>query len=189
MTTGHVFMAQSLDGFVARPNHGIDWLTKLPSVGSDYGYKAFAASVDGIVMGRGSFETVLEFGDWPYDKPAVVMSKSLKPDDIPPELKDVVRLSTLEPAALMQQLDEEGWSRAYVDGGRLVQSFIRAGLVEDIVLSIVPILIGEGLRLFGSLPQDIDLELRDSTSFDNGLVQLEYRLIPTYPEEARDRTS
>ena len=183
MTTGHVFMAQSLDGFVARPDHRIDWLTKVPSNGNDYGYAAFSASVDGIVMGRGSFANVLTFGQWPYEKPVVVMSRSLTTDDVPQELRDKVRISTLEPAALMDELEQAGWSRAYIDGGKLVQSFIRAGLVTDMVLTLVPILIGEGLRLFGSVRQDIDLKLRSSNAFDNGLVQLEYDF-PTSGEES-----
>ncbi len=177
MTTGHVYIATSLDGFVARPDHRIDWLTKQKTDGEDHGYDEFIDSVDGIVMGRGSFETILSFGEWPYQKPVIVMSKSLSQSDIPAELADKVRLSDLEPVELMRSLDEEGWSRAYVDGGRVVQSFMRAGLIEDMVLTTMPILIGDGIRLFGEIDRDIDLELISAKSFKSGMVQTRYRVL------------
>lgn len=177
MTTGHVFIATSLDGFVARTDHRIDWLTKQQTTGEEHGYEAFMDGVDGIIMGRGSYENVLTFGDWPYSKPVVVMSRSLSPGDLPDALEDKVRLTTLAPTALMQSLAEEGWSRAYVDGGKVVQSFIREGLVDDIVLATIPILIGEGLSLFGAIEADIDLELLSSNSFPSGIVQSHYRLV------------
>ena len=176
MTSGHVYIATSLDGFIARNNHQLDWLMKQPTQGEEHGYEAFMASVDGLVMGRGSYENLLTFGQWPYEKPVVVMSKTLSAADIPPALEGKVRLVDLDPPALMASLDEQGWSRAYVDGGRVVQSFIRCGLIEDLVLTTVPILIGEGLPLFGAIDGDIDLELIDTTAFKSGLVQTRYRI-------------
>lgn len=188
MTTGHVYIATSLDGFVARSDHSLDWLTKQPtSEGQgDMGYAAFMASVDGLVMGRGSFTNLLGLLDlgpegdaeaWPYKKPVVVVSRSLKAGDVPAALRERVRIVDLEPAALMDHLAEQGWSRAYVDGGLLVQSFLRAGLIEDMILTTIPILIGVGKRLFGELPGDIDLELVRSEAFENGMVQSHYRLL------------
>lgn len=177
MTTGHVFIATSLDGFVARPDHRIDWLTKQPDAGHDLGYESFSKSVDGIVMGRGSYENVLTFGDWPYKVPTMVMSKTLRQSDVAEDIQDKVTITALDPEPLMTALDDSGWSRAYVDGGKVVQSFINEGLIEDMVITTVPILIGQGIRLFGPLAQDIDLELTKSASFDNGLVQSTYRLV------------
>lgn len=174
MPTGHSFMATSLDGFVARPDHRLDWLTKQPTAPEDHGYDAFVAGMDGIVMGSGSFRTVLGFAEWPYAKPVVVLSHSLTPADIPPHLTDRVRLSTLSPAALMAELATQGWTRVYVDGGSLIHSFLRAGLVQDMTLTVIPILIGQGLRMFGPLTQDIDLTLDRATPFPSGLVQLRY---------------
>ncbi len=177
MTTGHVFMAMSLDGFVARKDHRLDWLMKQKTEGEEHGFDEFQASVDGIIMGRGSYETVLSFGEWPYTKPVVVMSKTLSQGDVSEELRGKVRITNLEPHALMNEVQGQGWSRAYVDGGKVVQSFIRAGLVSDIVLTTVPVLIGDGLRLFGELEQDIDLELTGSKAFESGLIQSQYRLV------------
>jgi dihydrofolate reductase len=120
MITGHVFIATSLDGFVARKSGELDWLMKQETKGEDHGYDAFMASVDGLVMGRGSFQTVLTFGEWPYEKSVVVMSQTLSQDDVPEAIAD--RVTRLDPAGVMKMLDEKGWSRVYVDGGRVVQS-------------------------------------------------------------------
>ena len=148
----------------------------------EYGYHAFLESVDGLLMGRGTYETVLSFGDWPYEKPVVVMSRSLAEDDVPAELADRVSLTTLDPPAVMREVAEKGWSRAYVDGGRVVQAFLQHGLIEDLVLTVVPVLIGGGRRLFGELERDIELELLSARSFDSGLVQTHYRVAgPTQP--------
>ncbi|KZL20781.1 hypothetical protein PsAD2_01270 [Pseudovibrio axinellae] len=178
MTSGHVFIATSLDGFVARENHALDWLMKQPNTGEDAGYDAFMGCMDGLVMGRGSYETVLGFENWPYAKPVVVLSKTMTQADVPDALKGKVRVSASDPAEIMQELSAEGWSHAYVDGGKVVQSFIRAGLVEDIILTQIPILIGRGVRLFGDVTADIDLELVSSRSFKSGMVQSHYRLMP-----------
>lgn len=176
MIHGHVYIATSVDGFVARSDHQLDWLMKQDTADEDHGYEEFVARMDGIVMGRGSYETVLSFGDWPYSKPVVVASRSLKEADVPPALRGKVRVSPLEPKELMASLEREGWKHVYVDGGKLVQSFIKEGLVEDMVLTAIPILIGSGIRLFGELDRDIDLALEDVRSFSSGLVQVHYRM-------------
>lgn len=178
MTTGHVFIATSMDGFVARdtsdPELKLDWLMKQDTVGEDHGYDEFMDSVDGLVMGRGSFETLLGFEGWPYGKPVIVVSKSLNQSDIPDELKDKVELVNLTPHEVMDMLDKRGWKRAYIDGGKLVQSFVSLGLVEDIILTRIPILIGTGVPLFGALDKDIDLELKSVKAFESGLVTTVY---------------
>lgn len=176
MTSGHVFIATSLDGFVARKDRQIDWLEKQAMADEDHGYDAFVELVDGIVMGRGTFETVRAFDPWPYQKPVVVMSSTLGPEDIPRALRGAVSVSDLSPAGVMQDLAARGWDRAYVDGGALVQSFLREGLIRDIVLTVAPVLIGEGIRLFGALDHDIDLELTSATAFPSGLLQSRYRI-------------
>lgn len=170
-------MALSLDGFVARENDDIAWLMKQNTEGEEHGFTEFEASVDGIIMGSGSFRNVLTLGPWHYKKPVVVMSQSMTEADVPSELQDKVRISALSPGELMQELDGQGWKRAYVDGGKVVQAFIRAGLVADLNLTHIPILLGEGKRLFGTINSDIDLELLDSTKFPSGLVQSHYKLV------------
>ncbi len=177
MTTGHMFMAMSLDGYVAREDFGLDWLMKQKTDGEDHGYAAFMESVDGLVMGSGSFQTALTFEAWPYEKPVVVLSKRLKSEDIPDDLRDKVSISALEPLQLMASLSEQGWTRAYIDGGKVIQSFMRAGLIADMTVTVVPILIGAGKRMFGALDADIDLQLLDSKSFPSGLVTSRYKVL------------
>lgn len=180
MTTGHVFMATSLDGFVARADHNLDWLNAVPppSDGDDMGYAAFTASVDGIVMGRATFETVMGFDiEWPYTLPVVVMTQTLTDADLDEALSGKVRVSAKSPTALMQELSEAGWQRAYVDGGRLVQAFLNAGLIDDLILTTVPVLLGDGVRLFGPTEGDVALEHLAHKRFDNGLVQNTWRVL------------
>lgn len=175
MTTGHVFMATSLDGFVARKNHSLGWLNRVDTGDDDLGYEGFIAKMDGLIMGSGSFRTALSFEAWPYSIPVVVMSHSLTESDIPESLKGKVTMTRKPPKALMESLHQDGWKRAYVDGGKIVQSFVRDGLVSDMVVTLIPILIGEGLALFGAVKSDIQLTLLSSQSFDCGLVQNKYR--------------
>ncbi len=107
MTTGHVFVATSLDGFIARKDHALDWLPQEKIEGEDHGYETFISSVDGLIMGRGTFEKILTFGDWPYPKPVIVLSKTLTQDVIPAELEEKVRLSQLSPKEIMKSLNKE----------------------------------------------------------------------------------
>jgi dihydrofolate reductase len=177
MIAGHVFIATSLDGFIARADDSLDWLLKHDSGGADTGYQAFIDSVDGIVMGRGSFQTVLGFGgDWPYPKPVVVMSRSLAATDIPEDLRDRVEVSAASPAEVMAALGARGWTRAYIDGGQLIRSFLGAGLIADMVITVAPVLIGAGKPLFGAMGRDIDVELVGVRSIPPGFVQSTYRV-------------
>lgn len=177
MPSGHVYIAVSVDGCIARQDHTIDWLMKQQTEGEDHGGEAFFTGLDGIVMGANSFRTVLGFDvPWPYTVPLVVMSRTLTADDIPEPLRDKVRIAAGAPAAVMEGLGAEGWNRVWIDGGALVQSFLRAGLIEDMVLTTIPILIGDGIRLFGDLDADIDLTHVDTRSFPSGLVQTTWKL-------------
>lgn len=168
-------MATSLDGFVARRDHSLDWLERPGTAAEDAGYDGFIAEMDGLILGSGSFRTLLTFDAWPYDKPVIVMSRTMTEGDIPELLRDKVSLTREDPATLMASLEKVGWRRAYVDGGKVVQSFIREGLVSDMVVTLIPVLIGDGLPLFGALDADVDLELVSQRAFKSGLVQLKYR--------------
>jgi dihydrofolate reductase len=178
MTTAHVFIATSLDGFIARPDGDIGWLLQRDDPTEDHGYSAFIADKDVIVMGRGSYEKVLTFDPWPYDRPVLVLSAQLAHAPVPEALKDKLRFSNQAPKDAMEELAGQGVRRVYVDGGRLVQSFLRDGLIADMVITTVPVLLGSGRPLFGALPKDIDLKLVSSRSFPSGLVQSTYRLTP-----------
>ena len=133
MITTHVFIAISLDGFIARQDGNIDWLLQRDDPTEDHGYTAFIADKDMIVMGRGSYEKVLTLDTWPYDRPALVLSKQLADAPVPEALKGKVRFSSCAPKEAIEKLAEQNVRRVYVDGGRLVQAFLRDGLVADMV--------------------------------------------------------
>jgi len=176
MTTGHVFIGTSLDGFIARRNGDIDWLVGFSALGEDHGYDAHMARVDGLVMGRGTFETVRDFDPWPYDKPVLVLSRTLTPAAVPPQLAGKVEVLDASPQQAMEQAAARGWTGVYVDGGAVIQSFLRAGLIADMVVSRVPVLIGEGRPLFGPLDADLALHHEWTRTFPSGLVQSFYRV-------------
>jgi dihydrofolate reductase len=177
MTTAHIFIAISLDGFIARTDGDIEWLLSRDDPAEDHGYNAFIADKDMIVMGRGSYEKVLGFDPWPYDRPVLVMSQALAGTPVPDALQGKLRFSNRSPKDLMAELTGQGVDRIYLDGGRLVQAFLREGLVSDIVLTTVPVLIGAGRPLFGALTADVDLRLVESRAFPSGLVQSTYQIV------------
>lgn len=176
MATAHVFIATSLDGFIARRDGAIDWLLARDDPGEDHGYRDFIATIDGLVMGRGSFESVAGMDPWPYDKPVWVLSKALAGSPAPERLKDRVRFLDVSPREAMALAERDGWRRVYVDGGRVVQSFLREGLISDLVITFVPVLIGDGRRLFGQTGADIALNHIGAVFFPSGLVQSRYRI-------------
>jgi dihydrofolate reductase len=173
-----VFIATSLDGYIARPDGDVSWLEDIEplSDGNDAGYGAFFNAIDVLVMGRGSFEKVLEFDPWPYGtKPVIVLSNSLT--DVPEALQDTVRIEALPSQELVEKLSQEGYKHVYLDGGQIIQSFLRDGLVDDMVLTSIPVLIGAGRPLFGSLEKDIKLRLVACQSWPNGMVQSTYEVL------------
>ncbi len=176
MISGHVFIAASLDGFIARRDGDLDWLMKQSTEGEDHGYDAFMASMDGLVIGRGSYEKVLTFVEWPYPKPVVVLSRTLSEQDLRDDLVGRVRILNVEPRPIMDTLSAEGWARVYVDGGQLIQAFLREGLICDMTLTRIPILLGTGIPLFGSLDRDIHLEHVETKAFPSGLVTSKYEV-------------
>jgi dihydrofolate reductase len=153
----HVFIAISLDGYIARPDGSLDWLMHAQAsvpAGQDFGYERFMAGIDALVLGRKTFETVLGFEPWPYaGRPVYVMSRSAQLS-IPQALQGEVQHTGLQPLALLQQLHAEGVLRVYLDGGELIQAFLQQDLVDSLTLTTVPLMLGQGRRLFGPLPAD-----------------------------------
>lgn len=172
--TGHVFIAASLDGYIARGDGDIDWLLPYSETGEDHGYNAFINTIDGIVMGRGSFEKVQTFSTWFYDKPVIVMSRSL--NEVPASLAGKVTIVAQSPEMVMQDLAAQGMRRVYVDGGKIIQSFLRAKLIADMIVTHVPVLLGSGIPLFGEQEADIALRHVSTASFPSGLVQSKYEI-------------
>lgn len=178
MTTGHVFIATSLDGFIARENGEIDWLLEHDQTGEDHGYDAFIEDIDTIVMGRGTFEAVRGMGEWFYNRPVLVLSSMLAKEPVPADLSGKVRFADKSPAEAMAMLEAEGCRRVYVDGGRVIQSFLGLGMISDMVITRVPVLLGTGRPLFGSVQRDVALAHTGTRSFPSGLVQSSYTVTP-----------
>lgn len=176
MPSAHVFIATSLDGYIARRDDDIDWLTSFSALGEDHGYNAHIAKMDGIIMGRGTYEKVVTFDQWYYEKPVLVLSRSLAPAAVPEHLKGKVEIVPATPEDAMKLAAARGWQRIYADGGKLIQSFLRAGFIEDMIISRMPILLGDGIPLFGPLDHDVALDHVETKSFPSGLVQSRYRV-------------
>lgn len=171
-----VFIATSLDGFIARKNGDLDWLPGSDGqTGEDLGYEQFIASVDTLVMGRNTYELVQTFGEWPYGGKRVVVLSSRFPK-IPERLAEGVEGSSASPAELMRQLQRSGSTHVYVDGGKTIQSFLGANLIQEITITRIPVLLGEGIPLFGPLAGDIKLRHESTKAFDSGLVQSRYSI-------------
>lgn len=170
-----VFIATSLDGFIARTNGDIDWLGEPQEGGEDQGYQAFIDTVDFVVMGRNSYEKVLSFGiPWPYEKPVVVLTN--RPLDIPPEQKSKAEAMSGSPSKIVAQLSERGAKHLYVDGGKSIQGFLDAGLIQRLIITRIPVILGTGIPLFGPVQQDIKLRHIKTRAFDDGNVQSEYEV-------------
>lgn len=175
--TGRVFIGASLDGYIARPDGELDWLTD-PPPGPQHarissstevdGWDVFFPSIDHLVMGRGTYEKVLTFDDWPYaGKVVIVMSTSLNTDD---DRITIVR--NLDEAR--RALAHSQARQVYVDGGQVIQEFLRADLIDEISVGLAPVLLGQGLPLFGLLHQDIQLSLVAANASDSGMVNASY---------------
>jgi len=169
-----VFVGVSVDGFMARPDGTFDFLPE--GGGEPHGYDEFMASVDTLVIGRKTFETVRAFKAWPYgDKRVVVLSS--RPVDFASVHGGRVEAMSGTPAEIALRLAASGVQHVYVDGGITIQGFLRAGLLDRLIVTRVPVLIGEGIPLFGALPHDVRLRHVATRSFAGGLVQSEYQVV------------
>ena len=165
-----VFIGTSVDGFIARPDGSFDFLPEAPE---EHGYEAFFASVDALVIGRGTFETVMAFPTWPYgDKRVIVLSN--RPLDFSKLKGAQVEQMTGDPREIVAKLHAQGVKHAYIDGGDTIQRFLRAGLIQRLVITRVPVLIGSGRPLFGVVDADIKLRHVSTRSYPSGLVTSEY---------------
>lgn len=178
MTKCSVFIATSLDGFISRTDGSLDWLERANRAvpkGEDFGYARFMSTVDGIVLGRTTFEQVLAYEKWPYGAtPLIVLSRTLK--SLPAHVPASVSLSAEDPVKLVARLAALGLEHFYVDGGKCIQSFLAAGLIDELTLTLIPVLIGNGNPLFGPLVKDVKLELVSSQAYAFGYVQSKYRV-------------
>ena len=174
--TVSVFVGTSVDGFIARSNGSFDFL---PADGGEpHGYDEFISSVDALVIGRNTFETVLSLPAWPYGKKRVVVLSS-RPIELSAVREGVVEQMAGSPTEIVARLAATGARHLYVDGGITIQKFLRAGLVQSITITRVPVLIGSGIPLFGALPRDLRLRHVGTRQYPSGLVKSEYQVLPT----------
>lgn len=166
-----VFVGVSLDGQIARADGGLDWLPH--GTTEDHGFHAFMATVDALVMGRNTYDVVRGFeGAWAYGKtPVYVLSHR---ELAPAPAGAVVERVSGTPAEVAATLGRKGIRRVYVDGGATIQQFLDAGLVDRVIVTWIPVLIGKGIPLFGATSRDIPLKHVSTRTFPSGLVQSEY---------------
>ncbi|MEM6430300.1 MAG: dihydrofolate reductase family protein [Deinococcota bacterium] len=181
VTKCSVYIATSLDGFIARPDGDIEWLHRpeySESEGLDPSYETFISTVDALVMGRHSFEKVLSFSDWPY-KQHLVIVLTTKNLEIPEGLEGKVRFEQGHPDEILKRLESEGMQHLYIDGGITIQGFLKSGLIDELVIAYIPILLGEGIPLFTTLDAEQRLDHVDTTVAKSGIVQSVYKVVKT----------
>ena len=170
-----VYIATSLDGFIADKNGEIDWLYSIPNPDNDdMGYVEFTNGIDALLMGRTTFETVLGFDvDWPYDKPVFVLSHKLK--EIPESHKNKAFLVKGTLTEILDQIHEKGYKKLYVDGGTTIRNFLKEDLIDEIILTTIPILLGGGSSLFSELPNQMSFKLIRTKTYLNQVTQNHYK--------------
>ena len=170
-----VFIAISLDGYIADKNGGIDWLHSIPNPeNDDMGYVEFFNDIDALVMGRITFETVCGFDvDWPYDKPVFVLSNKL--NEIPESHKGKAFLVKGTLMEILDQIYEKGLNKLYIDGGTTIQNFLKEDLIDEMVLTTIPVLLGGGSPLFSELPKELKFELIKVKTYLNQVTQKHYK--------------
>lgn len=170
-----VYIGTSLDGFIAERDGNLDWLEKFANQEVTRGYGEFIKNIDAIVIGRGTYEKVLTFPSWPYEKAVFVLSSTLK--SLPDSLRGKATIVSMQPRPLLQFLAKEGFSNIYVDGGKVIQAFLRDDCIDEMIISKVPVLLGRGIPLFGFLDKPLQFDHLHTETFSNGLVKGHYRRI------------
>ena len=169
-----VFIATSLDGYIADENGGIEWLDMIPEINTiDSGYADFMSEIDALIMGKSTFLKVLSFDiEWPYTKPVFVVSRSLK--ELPDELEGKVFLVKGLLTDILNEIHNLGFKRLYIDGGQLIQSFLREDLIDSMIITIIPVLLGSGISLFGGLDEPLEFKCIRTNHYINAIAQNHY---------------
>ena len=170
-----VYIATSLDGYISAPDGNLDWLSYVPiPEGNDLGFAEFIDRVDAIVMGRITFETVVGFGHgWSYPVPGLVLSSTLS--SAPEDIADHVDFAKGTPNEIVELAKVKGFENLYIDGGRTIQNFLRADLIDELIISEIPLLLGGGDRLFGELDQPLHFELVSTETLLSQIVKKRFR--------------
>jgi len=168
-----VYIGTSLDGFIARTNGDIEWLVQYANDEAIQAYEEFISKIDAVVIGRGTFDKVLTFPSWPYEKRVFVLSNTLK--KLPAIVENKAILLSLSPADTLKKLSQEGYTNVYVDGGLVIQNFLKADLIDELIISKVPIIIGSGIPLFADVKQDLLFQHVKTEVQSNELVRSYYK--------------
>lgn len=171
-----VYIAASLDGYIAAKDGNIDWLMDVPNPDdSDFGFSEFMHGIDAVVMGRNTFEAVLGFGQWIYSKPVYVLSNSLQ--NIPEQYKDKAHLINGTPREILEDLNSRGLNNLYIDGGKTIHEFLRLDLIDELIITRIPVLLGAGIPLFADLPEMQKYEHVKTEVLNNTMVKSYYSRI------------
>jgi len=168
-----VYIATSLDGHIAKKDGSIDWLMEVPNPGnSDYGFSEFMDRIDGIIMGRNTFETVVSFEEWPYNKKVFVLSKTLK--SLPNGYQEKAQIVCGEIKDIVESLHKEGFINVYVDGGKTIQCFLQEDLIDELIITRIPIILGSGIPLFTDIDQELKFKVVNTEVLNQNLVKSTY---------------
>ena len=172
-----VYIATSIDGFITDRNGGLDWLNMVPNPeNDDLGWVDFMNRVDALVMGRLTFETVCSFDcDWPYIKPVFVLSNSLTA--VPDGYEDKVELVNGSLDEVVAEINQKGYKNLYIDGGKTIQSFLKKDLIDELIVTTIPILLGGGSPLFSNLPKEQKYEFVKTETLLGQLVKHYYKRV------------
>lgn len=170
-----VFIAKSIDGFIAGLNGELDWLNSVPNPeNNDMGFQSLMKEIDAIVMGKNTFEMVCSFeGEWPYPKHVFVLSNSLK--IIPQKFKDKATILNGSLSDILHDIHQRDFYKLYVDGGQIVQNFLKEDLIHELRITTIPILLGNGISLFNILPKRLEFTHLKTEVFLNQIVQSHYK--------------
>ncbi len=165
-----VYVASSLDGFIATPNGGLKWLEEIPNPEkSDFGFSDFISNIDAIVMGRKTFDKVNSFNVWPYEKPVFVLSKLLK--NVPLSLENKAQIIKGDVKDIVKELNSKGYKNLYIDGGKVIQSFLKKDLIDELIITQVPILLGDGIPLFDKIERKLKFKLNKSEVLNGAMIK------------------
>lgn len=171
-----VFIATSIYGYIAKPDGSIDWLFDVPNPdGSDFGYNDFIKNIDAILMGRITFDKVLTFGKWPYDKPVFLLTNTIT--NVGENLKGIVEIVKGELKSVLEKLHNRGFKNLYIDGGKTISNFLNEDLIDEMIITRIPVLLGDGIPLFNKSDVELKFEHVRTEVFYNGLIQSHYKRI------------
>jgi len=171
-----VYIATSLDGHIAKKDGNIEWLMEVPNPeNSDFGFSEFIERIDGIIMGKNTFETVVGFNQWPYVKPVFVLSNSLK--SLPVGYEDKAQIVRGELKNIVASLETKGIKNFYIDGGKTIQSFLKEDLIDEIIITRIPTILGSGIPLFTDMDQELKFKVVNTEVLNQYLVKSTYSRI------------